>query len=156
AARPFSHRLVSRLVADGVGFAPVLLHTGVSSLEPGEPPFPERYAVPTSTAARVNATRAAGGRVIAVGTTAARALESSADAAGHVSAGAGWTDLLLGIERPARTLDGLITGWHSAGASHLELLEAVAGVERVERAYDEALAGGYLWHEFGDSCLLLR
>ena len=71
---------------------------------------------------------------------------------------AGWTDLVLGAGRPCRVVDGLITGWHDAGASHLLLLEAVAGPELVAAAYREALenrAHGYLWHEFGDSALLL-
>ncbi|HEX9108629.1 MAG TPA: S-adenosylmethionine:tRNA ribosyltransferase-isomerase [Longimicrobiales bacterium] len=156
AGRPFTQRLVTQLVARGVGFAPLVLHTGVSSLEAGEAPLPERFRVPLSTAARVMAARAEGGRIIAVGTTAARALESATDAPGAVRAAEGWTELVLGPDRPARVLDGIITGWHAPGASHLALLEAVAGAETVARAYEEALARHYLWHEFGDSCLLLR
>jgi S-adenosylmethionine:tRNA ribosyltransferase-isomerase len=100
-------------------------------------------------------TRAWGGRVIAVGTTVTRALESATDAAGIARERAGWTDLVLGPDRPARVVGGLVTGWHAPGASHLQLLEAVAGAELVERAYAEALRARYLWHEFGDSCLLL-
>jgi S-adenosylmethionine:tRNA ribosyltransferase-isomerase len=156
AGRPFTDRLVTALAARGVVFAPLLLHTGVSSLEEGEAPYPERYRVPRATAALVNQARARGGRVIAVGTTAARALESVADPDGVAAAGEGWTDLALGADRPSRALDGLITGWHAAGASHLRLLEALAGRERVRRAYAEALRQGYLWHEFGDSLLLWR
>lgn len=155
AGRPFTDRLVTALVALGVGFAPVVLHTGVSSAEAGEPPLPERFRVADTTASRVNATREAGGRIIAVGTTAARALESASSVVGSVAAAAGWTELVLGPDRPPRVLDGLLTGWHSPGASHLRLLEAVAGPRVVERAYEEALFDGYLWHEFGDSCLLL-
>ena len=153
AARPFSDRLVTRLVAGGIALAPVTLHTGVSSLEPGEPPLPERFRVPAPTAVRVNAVRSWGGRVIAVGTTAARALESATAGDGTVVARSGWTDLMLGPDRPPRVLDGLITGWHGPGASHLQLLESVAGEERVRRAYDEARSATYLWHEFGDSAL---
>ena len=67
----------------------------------------------------------------------------------------GRTELVLGPDRPPRVVDGLITGWHDAGASHLLLLEAVAGAELVALAYREAIAHGYLWHEFGDSALLL-
>ncbi|MBV9922975.1 MAG: S-adenosylmethionine:tRNA ribosyltransferase-isomerase, partial [Pseudonocardia sp.] len=130
-------------------------HTGVASPEAGEEPLPERYAVPAATAAAVNATRAAGGRIVAVGTTATRALETVADLDGNVHVGAGWTDLVLGPGRPARVVDGLITGWHEPEASHLLLLEAVAGPDLVQRAYAAALSRGYLWHEFGDSCLLL-
>jgi S-adenosylmethionine:tRNA ribosyltransferase-isomerase len=90
-----------------------------------------------------------------VGTTVTRALESAAGSDGVVHAASGWTDLVLGPDRPARVVDGLITGWHDAGASHLLLLEAVAGPELVAAAYREAVEHGYLWHEFGDSALLL-
>jgi S-adenosylmethionine:tRNA ribosyltransferase-isomerase len=100
-------------------------------------------------------TRAWGGRVIAVGTTVTRALESAADDVGVVRERAGWTDLVLGPDHPARVVGGLITGWHAPGASHLQLLESVAGAELVDRAYAEAVRARYLWHEFGDSCLLL-
>jgi S-adenosylmethionine:tRNA ribosyltransferase-isomerase len=127
----------------------------VSSAEPGEPPVAERFEVPPATARLVNLTRASGGRVIAVGTTATRAVESAADSDGTVHAATGWTDLVLGPDRPPRVVDGLITGWHDAGASHLLLLEAVAGPALVAAAYREAIDHTYLWHEFGDSALLL-
>ena len=155
AARPFSTELVTALVADGVAIAPVTLHAGVSSAEPGEPPVPEQFDVPAATARMVNLTRAAGGRVIAVGTTVTRALESAANADGGVHPAIGWTNLVLGAGRPCRVVDGIITGWHDAGASHLLLLEAVAGPDLVAMAYREAVDHGYLWHEFGDSALLL-
>ncbi|OBK84928.1 S-adenosylmethionine:tRNA ribosyltransferase-isomerase [Mycobacterium sp. 1165178.9] len=155
AARPFSAELVAALVAAGVAIAPITLHAGVSSAEAGEPPVPEPFAVPAATARLVNVTRVTGGRVIAVGTTVTRALESAAAADGLVRQADGWTDLVLGPGRPCRVVDGLITGWHDAGASHLLLLEAVAGPELVGRAYREATEHGYLWHEFGDSALLL-
>ncbi|MFH5209652.1 S-adenosylmethionine:tRNA ribosyltransferase-isomerase [Antrihabitans sp. NCIMB 15449] len=156
AARPFTDRLVTELASTGISFAPITLHTGVSSPEAGEPPSPERFAVSAATARIVNETRASGGRVVAVGTTVTRALESVVDSDGRAHAAAGWTDLVLAQDRPTRLVDGLITGWHAPGASHLNLLEAVVGVESVRRAYDSALAGDYLWHEFGDSALLLR
>ena len=155
AGRPFDDRLVTDLMTAGVVVAPVRLHTGVSSLEAGELPLPERYEVPATTARLVNETRAAGGRVVAVGTTVTRALETVADLNGWVSPGSGWTDLVLGPDRPARVVTGLVTGWHEPQASHLLLLEAVAGADLVRTAYAEALAAGYLWHEFGDSALLL-
>ncbi len=135
--------------------AEVTLHTGVSSTESGEPPPAEWYRVPAATAQLVNRTHADGGRVIAVGTTVVRALESAAGPHGLVGADAGWTDLVLGPDRAPRVVDGLITGWHEPDASHLLLLEAVAGTELVGRAYAAALAARYRWHEFGDSCLLL-
>jgi S-adenosylmethionine:tRNA ribosyltransferase-isomerase len=156
AARPFTAELVAELVSAGVLFAPVLLHTGVSSLESHEPPPPERFRVPASTAALVNWVRSRGRRVIAVGTTATRALESAARPDGSVAAAGGWTDLVIGPGRPVRAVDGLVTGLHAPGASHLLLLEAVAGPDVVRRAYDAALERRYLWHEFGDSCLLSR
>ncbi len=155
AGRPFTPRVLARLGA-GVGVAPLVLHTGVSSQERGERPYPERFEVPATTAARVNAARARGGRVIAVGTTVTRALETVAAADGTVAAGAGWTSLTITPERGVRAVDGLITGWHEPDASHLLLLEALAGRELVERSYAAAVASGYRWHEFGDSHLLLR
>jgi S-adenosylmethionine:tRNA ribosyltransferase-isomerase len=155
AGRPFTARLLHALAARGVAVAPILLHTGVSSQERGERPYPERYAVSPATAARVNATRRAGGRVIAVGTTVTRALETVAAPGGAVAAGAGWTSLTITPERGVRAVDGLITGWHEPDASHLLLLEAVAGRALVERSYAAALALRYRWHEFGDAHLLL-
>ncbi|MFF3570662.1 S-adenosylmethionine:tRNA ribosyltransferase-isomerase [Nocardia jiangxiensis] len=154
AARPFTDTLVTDLVTAGITLAPITLHTGVSSPETGEPPSPERYRVSETTARLVNSAHATGGRVIAVGTTVTRALESAATPSGLVHPAAGWTDLILGADRPARTVDALITGWHEPGASHLQLLEAVAGPERVDAAYRVALQTGYLWHEFGDTALL--
>ncbi len=155
AARPFTAEVVTDLATRGVAVAPLLLHTGVSSQDVGEPPQPERYRVPGATARLVNATRSWGGRVVAVGTTVTRALESAAGADGVVLAREGWTDLVLGPGRPARVVDGLVTGWHAPGASHLELLQAVAGRALVADAYAAAVHERYLWHEFGDSCLLL-
>src|SRR6201992_3799746 len=155
AGRPRAPPVVTDLVTRGVTLAPVVLHTGVSSQEPGEPPQPERFRVPAATARLVNSTRQAGGRVIAVGNTVTRALEAGAHPDGSVHPRHGWTDLVLGPARPARAVTGLVTGWHAPGASHLALLAAVAGPRLVERAYAEALRAGYRWHEFGDSCLLL-
>ncbi|MFD7559404.1 S-adenosylmethionine:tRNA ribosyltransferase-isomerase [Streptomyces sp. NPDC059835] len=156
AGRPFTAELVARLVNRGVWFAPLTLHTGVASQEAHEPPYPERYEVPATTARLVNAARAAGGKVIAVGTTAVRALESAADPNGVVRAAGGWTDLVVTPERGVRVVDGLLTGLHEPGASHLLMLEAVAGRDAVRRGYAEAMARLCLWHEFGDAHLLLR
>jgi S-adenosylmethionine:tRNA ribosyltransferase-isomerase len=156
AGRPFSTDLVTQLASQGVMFAPISLHAGVSSLEAGEPPLPERFTVPARTAAQVNWTRQGGGRVIAVGTTVTRALESAIGADGLVGAASGWTELVIRPERPVRAVDGLITGLHDPQASHLLLLQAVVGTESVARAYAEAVEARYLWHEFGDSCLLIR
>ena len=156
AGRPFSRRVLDDLLARGVQVAPLVLHTGVSSLELGERPYPERYRVPTLTATRVNAHRAAGGRVIAVGTTVVRALETVAAPDGSVAPGEGWTVLTITPERGVRAVDGLLTGWHEPDASHLLMLEAVGGRALVERSYAAALGSGYRWHEFGDTHLILR
>ncbi len=155
AGRPFTNRLVTRLVRSGVLVAPVLLHTGVSSQDAGESPQPERFEVTADTAALVNAARSRGGRVVAVGTTATRAIESAAGVDGLVEAAGGWTELVIGPDRPVRVVDGLVTGWHNPEASHLLLVEAVAGADLTQNAYDAAVERGYAWHEFGDSCLIL-
>jgi S-adenosylmethionine:tRNA ribosyltransferase-isomerase len=155
AGRPFTPEVITRLVAKGVGVTPLVLHTGVASLESDETPYPERLVVPAPTAARVNATHQAGGRVIAVGTTVVRALESAADDHGVVRPLDGWTDLVITPERGVRAVDGLLTGWHEPEASHLLMLEAVAGRPLLEASYDASLAAGYLWHEFGDVHLIV-
>ena len=157
AGRPLTERLLVRLMARGVVVAPVVLHTGVSSQEGHEPPQPEPYVVPAAAARLVGSTRDAGRRVVAVGTTVARALESAADAGGRVRASAGWTSLVLRPDRPARVVDGLLTGLHRPEASHLDLLRAVAGDPLVAHAYEEVHTGHrrYLWHEFGDTMLFL-
>ena len=155
AARPFTARLVAELVSRGVQFAPVTLHTGVASAESHEPPYPERFAVPGTSARLINAARAGGGRIVAVGTTAVRAVESAVGADGVVRAMEGWTDLVVTPERGVRVIDGLLTGLHEPAASHLLMLEAVAGRAAIDRSYEEALRGRYLWHEFGDVHLIL-
>jgi S-adenosylmethionine:tRNA ribosyltransferase-isomerase len=155
AGRPFTPELITRLVAAGVHVAPVTLHTGVSSPERSESPYPERFRVPAATARLVNAVHDWAGRVVAVGTTVVRALESVAAPGGAVRAGEGWTRLVIGPDRGLRAVDGVLTGWHEPEASHLELLRAAAGDELLARAYRAALDHGYLWHEFGDSHLVL-
>lgn len=155
AARPFTRRLVADLRQRGVEIVGVSLHTGVSSLESHESPRPERVDVGADAAMRINRATARGRRVIAVGTTSARAVES-ATVRGSVAPMSGWTDLVLSVDRPARTITGLVTGWHPPEASHLDLLEALAGPETVSKAYRAARELGYRSHEFGDSCLILR
>jgi len=156
AGRPITLRLISELVTRGIAVAPLTLHTGVSSPERHEPPFPEEYEVPEATARLVNLTREGGGRVVAVGTTVVRALETVARPDGSVTASAGWTNLVIDPDRGVHAVDGLITGWHEPEASHLWMLAALAGEPFLERCYHAALDHGYLWHEFGDSHLILR
>ena len=173
AGRPFTADLVTRLVSHGVQFAPLVLHTGVASLEDHEPPYEEFYRVPATTAERVNAAKRRGRRVVAVGTTVVRALETVTDSAGETHPGEGWTSLVISAGRPLRSADSLITGLHEPRATHIAMLERVldaaararpqaasvsqslCGTCHLERAYGEARRAGYLWHEFGDSHLIL-
>lgn len=162
AGRPFTAELVTRLVASGVQIAPLLLHTGVASLEDHEPPYEEYYRVPPETADRVNAAKRSGRRVVAVGTTVVRALETVTDNRGITYPGQGWTDLVITPERPLRTVNGLITGFHEPHATHLEIVKQVitaaggdAPSAHLERAYAAAQQAEYLWHEFGDSHLIV-
>jgi S-adenosylmethionine:tRNA ribosyltransferase-isomerase len=156
AARPFTVELVTALVARGIGIAPITLHTGVASAEKDEPPYAERYEVPATTARLVNLTRENGGRVIAAGTTVVRALETAAGAGGRVTASEGWTGHIVTPEIGVRAVTGLITGLHEPRSSHLLMLTAIAGEAALGRAYHEALRKGYLWHEFGDTHLILK
>jgi S-adenosylmethionine:tRNA ribosyltransferase-isomerase len=162
AGRPFTPELVTRLVSSGVQIAPLVLHTGVASLEDHEPPYEEYFRVPADTASRVNAARRAAHRVVAVGTTVVRALETVTDSRGTTSPGEGWTSLVIGPERPLRAVNGLITGLHEPRATHLAMVkQAIAAAgggdpsSHLDRAYREAQESGYLWHEFGDSHLII-
>ena len=111
--------------------------------------------MPATTAALVNAVHGWGGRVIAVGTTVVRALETVADTDGTVSEGQGWTGLVVNPERGVWAVDGILTGLHEAKSAHLQMLEAVTGAELLDRSYRAALERRYLWHEFGDVHLIL-
>jgi S-adenosylmethionine:tRNA ribosyltransferase-isomerase len=166
AARPFTPETVTRLVSRGVAIAPVTLHTGVSSLEGGEDPYPESYDVPAATARLVNLTRQTGGRVIAAGTTVVRALESAARADGgpaadHHSAdgpvvpSAGWTSHVVTRRTGVSVVDGLLTGLHEPRSTHLWMLAAFADDALLQHCYSDAADLSYRWHEFGDVHLLL-
>jgi S-adenosylmethionine:tRNA ribosyltransferase-isomerase len=166
AGRAFTPELITRLVANGVSVVPLILHTGVASLEDDEPPYEEFYRVPPETAAAINSARAAGRRVVAVGTTVVRALETVTDRDGSIHPGEGWTDVFITPERGIRSVDAMLTGLHEPRSTHLSMLEALvgsvsehpistSGAEHLEVAYSEALKRGYLWHEFGDLHLIL-
>jgi S-adenosylmethionine:tRNA ribosyltransferase-isomerase len=162
AARPFTPELVTRLVSHGIQVAPLLLHTGVASLEDHEPPYEEYFRVPLETARIVNATRQSGGRVVAVGTTVVRAIEAVTDVRGTTHPGEGLTDLVITPERSLRAVNAMITGFHEPHATHLAMVSqviAAAGSQapsvHLDRAYREAQQAGYLWHEFGDSHLII-
>jgi S-adenosylmethionine:tRNA ribosyltransferase-isomerase len=164
AARPFTPEIVTSLVSRGIAVAPITLHTGVSSLEGGEDPYPESYDVPPATARLVNLTRRSGGRVIAAGTTVVRALESAALTSGTlgsacdspVVASAGWTSHVVTPSTGVAVADGLLTGLHEPESTHLWMLAAFADEDLLSRCYAEAAETGYRWHEFGDVHLLLR
>ena len=158
AGRPFTVQTLRSLRERGIGLATVSLHAGLSTY--GDPATDRRfvpaepYLVPEATAAAVAASRAAGKRVVAVGTTVVRALETAA-AAGPVQPGAGVTRLRIDAGHRLRAVDGLLTGLHEPEASHLDLLAAFMDRAGLERAYTAAVHEGYLWHEFGDVCLVL-
>lgn len=155
AGRPFTSRLLKRLQSRGIRIAPLILHTGISNIESHEPPYKEFYRVPAATAQVVNEARASGHRVVAVGTTAIRALETVTNTDGKTRAGEGWTCLVITPQRGLRVIQALLTGMHEPEASHLAILEALAGSPHIQIAYEEALRKGYLWHEFGDLHLIL-
>lgn len=160
AGRPFTPRVLDALRSRGIKLAEVTLHTGVSSHEveadevEEQALYAEPFAVPERTAEAVNAARQEGRPVIAVGTTVVRALESAWNG-DRVRAAAGFTRLFIHPGRPVRSVDGLLSGLHDPLASHLAMLYAIAPRERVREAYAEAVWEGYLWHEFGDSHLLV-
>ncbi len=161
AGYPFTNTLLDDLTARGMQIAGVLLHTGVSSLEveveevEQHPLYPEYFEVPAETAEAVHLAHAEGRRVIAVGTTVIRALESAWEG-DRVHPAQGFTRLFV---HPARgrlqSVNGLITGLHDPITSHLAMLYALAGQALIRTAYAEAVKQGYLWHEFGDSHLIL-
>lgn len=155
AGRAFTPELITGLVARGVQIAPLILHTGVASPEEGEPPYEEVYRVPPTSARLVNTAHVTGKRVIAVGTTSVRALETVTDKDGVTHPGEGWTSLVVTPERGVRSVDGMLTGLHEPRSSHLAMLETIAGREHLRTAYAEALEKEYLWHEFGDLHLIL-
>ena len=160
AAQPFTPRVVAALRAKGVEIAGIVLHTGVSSLEVDEdvvedhPMYPEPFQVPLATARAVHAARREGRRVIAVGTTVVRALESAWDGR-EVQPTCGFTRLYVHPGRGVHVVDGLITGLHDPVTSHLAMLYTLASQDLIRSAYAEAVERGYLWHEFGDSHLIL-
>jgi S-adenosylmethionine:tRNA ribosyltransferase-isomerase len=156
AGRAFSRRVLDDVARLGVGFETLTLHTGVSSLENDEHPYPEWFSVPQRTAEAISAARAGGHRIIAIGTTVVRALESAARQDRSVQPRSGWTELVITPERGVTTIDGLLTGLHEPRSSHLAMLEAIGDRRHTERAYGEAIEAGYLWHEFGDLHLILR
>lgn len=155
AGRAFTPELITCLATRGVQIAPLILHTGVASLEANEPPYEEFYRVPPETARLVNTAHEAGKRVVAVGTTVVRALEAVTDPSNITHPGEGWTRLVITPERGIRAVDAMLTGLHEPRSTHLAMLEALAARKHLKLAYEEALRKQYLWHEFGDLHLIL-
>jgi S-adenosylmethionine:tRNA ribosyltransferase-isomerase len=111
--------------------------------------------VSANSARIVNQAKAAGGRIIAIGTTAVRALETATNLDGVVRPSQGWTDLIITPERGTWVVNGLLTGFHEPCASHLDMLAAITDSAVLAQCYAEAIEFGYLWHSFGDVNLLL-
>jgi S-adenosylmethionine:tRNA ribosyltransferase-isomerase len=160
AGRAFTWRLLFDLQRRGIKTAHLVLHTGLSSylddeLDAQHPASEEEYFLGEEAARRINRVRHLGRRVIAVGTTVVRALESVAASDGCVRAGHGYTRLHIAPGHVLRAVDGLLTGLHEPEASHLDLLTAFLPAEQIRAAYQEALGLGYLWHEFGDLNLIV-
>ena len=160
AGRPFSWELLLALQRQGIELATITLHTGLSStrddeLDATHPVYAEEFWVPEQTAQLINAAHANGGRVIAVGTTVVRALETAVQPDGNVRPASGWTRLHINAGYRLRAVDALLTGFHEPRSSHLDLLSALVDPERLQAAYREAIQLGYLWHEFGDVNLII-
>ena len=135
--------------------APVILHTGVSSLEENETPYPEYMEIDPVSAALINTAKSQGRRIIAVGTTCIRAIETAVNNEGIVLPYRGNTELFIDESYTMKVVDGLLTGFHEPRASHLNMLQSVGGFEHIDRAYKEAIKAGYYWHQFGDLHLIL-
>lgn len=160
AGRAFTWRMLLDLRKRGIATAFLVLHAGLSSFMDQEfdasHPMPvEPYRIGPEAAAAVNRARSSGGRILAVGTTVVRALESAAERDGSISAREAATALRITRDHRLKVADGLITGFHEPEASHLDLLSAFLPEERLQAVYGEALANRYLWHEFGDINLIL-
>jgi len=155
AGRAFTPELLTRLIARGIQIAPILLHTGVASTEQKEPVYEEYYRVQEPTARLINTARAAHQRIVAIGTTVVRTLETVTDTSGVTHPGEGWTDIIITPQRGIRSVNGMLTGLHEPHSTHLAMLMALSGREHLKVTYAEALRKGYLWHEFGDLHLIL-
>jgi S-adenosylmethionine:tRNA ribosyltransferase-isomerase len=160
AGRAFTWKLLLELKRQGIETAPIVLHTSLSSymddeLDAQHPASEEEYFISETTAEKINRTHQQGGRLIAVGTTVVRALESVADETGKVQAGHGYTRLHISADHQLKTVDGLLTGMHEPEASHLDLLTAFLPANQIQEAYEDAVQRRYLWHEFGDLNLIV-
>lgn len=165
----FTRRLIEKLRGEGVGFATVVLHVGLDTFRPvheenveEHPMHSEWYSLPQETAEAITRTRAGGGRVVAVGTTSVRVLETAAQAQGvevgnreqRVAAGEGWSRLYIRPGYRFGLVDAMITNFHLPQTTLLMLVSAFAGRELILRAYDEAIRERYRFYSFGDATFL--
>ncbi len=155
AGRAFTQNVLDQLEKKGVEIIPILLHTGVASLEMNEKPYEEYFEISKKSATAINNARKKGKNIIAVGTTVIRAIETLTSSQKITSSGKGWTNIFITPERGVNGIDGLITGFHEPKASHLFMLEAITKRKHLEITYHEAVHHKYLWHEFGDLHLIL-
>lgn len=155
AGRGFTPALIEKLLNKGIVFAPILLHTGISSLEDDETPYPEYMEVSPLSALMINHAKDHGHRIVAIGTTAVRAIESAVNHVGKVRSYQGNTSLFIEENYDMKVVDGLLTGFHEPRASHLHMLQSLAGAEHIQYAYETAVAKNYYWHQFGDLHLIL-
>lgn len=159
----FTTALLEQLQADGVGVATVTLHVGAGTFQPiaveklaDHPMHTERFTLPPATADAVQRTRDAGNRVVAVGTTSLRVLESCATPSGALRPGDGRTDLFIYPPYAFRAVDLLITNFHLPRSTLLALVFAFGGTDRVRAAYETAIREGYRFYSYGDAMLLHR
>ncbi len=158
AGRPFTWELLFKLRQHGVRIAFITLHCGVSYINTdteGILPLPEQYAVSREVAKVVNQGKKTQNRIIAVGTTVVRALESAVEEDGLLLPKKGWTALRINASHRLRIVDGLLTGFHEPESSHLEMIRAFTGPGKIAKIYLEAIRERYHWHEFGDANLIL-
>jgi S-adenosylmethionine:tRNA ribosyltransferase-isomerase len=160
AGRAFTWKMLFDLKNKGIDTAFLTLHTGLSSymddiITVGHHIPEEEYFISESTAAKIESSRAGKGRIICVGTSVVRALESSALDSGKVVSGHSYSSLRITEKHELKIADGLITGIHEPQASHLDLISAFLSRSQIRKTYEEAIERKYLWHEFGDLCLIL-
>lgn len=158
----FTRELLDALEAKGVRLARLVLHAGIGTFRPVETEDPgehrmhaEHYTVPDETARVLNDTRAAGGRIWAVGTTVVRTLETVATDDGRIHAGSGWTDIFIRPPYGFKAVDRLITNFHLPRSTLLMLVAAFGGYENVMRAYGVAVAEGYRFYSYGDAMAVI-
>ncbi len=159
----FTDSLLARLAAQGVGLERVTLHVGAGTFLPVKTDdlrdhrmHAEYGEITAATAARLNAARAAGGRIVCVGTTSLRLLESAADDTGWIKRFAAETSIFITPGRPIRTADLLLTNFHLPKSTLFMLVSAFSGLETMRAAYGHAVAGKYRFYSYGDACLLYR